>query len=335
MHQHTRWIPIVSLLLLAVLIAATTISTGVTYTTNTSMDVSGVVGSLLKKAGTDKIAEESFFTVDKMATQTKTSRTIIDLNAETITSVNDLTKTYTVIPFDQVGAMVAPGQGQPAQQEPEEEADYIVSVEFWIDNMGMVDDPAGAEHLRLHIVADPVPTSPDVEDPGQYALVLELFVKDVEGYEIIKTFRRAYADKLGQAMAGGQGNLFETLQQVLGDSPGLRESFDRSGEEIAKLDKMAVRQILHVVTVPPDMQYDPEKVFAEKKKEKKSKRLGRFAKKLAKQATGGGEEEAKDQKTVLTGTTNHEGFRTGPIDQSVFEVGSDYTEQAYYGGGSN
>lgn len=98
MHQHTRWIPIVSLLLLVVLIAATTISTGVTYTTNTSMDVSGVVGSLLKKAGTDKIAEESFFTADKMATKTKTSRTIIDLNAETITSVNDLTKTYTVIP---------------------------------------------------------------------------------------------------------------------------------------------------------------------------------------------------------------------------------------------
>ena len=71
----------------------------------------------------------------------------------------------------------------------------------------------------------------------------------------------------------------------------------------------------------------------EKKKEKKSKRLGRFAKRIAKQATGGGEEGEKDQKTVLTGTTNHEGFKTGPIDPAVFEIGSDYTEQAYYGSG--
>ncbi len=335
MHQHTRWIPLLSLLLLVVLIAATTVSTGVSYRTDTSMEVSGTVGKLLKTAGTDKISEESFFTADKMATKTKTSRTVIDLNAETITSINDITKTYTVIPFAQVGAMFAPGQGQAAQQEPDEEADYTVTVDFWIDNMGVVDDPSGAEHLRLHIVADPEPTSPDVEDPGQSALVLELFVKVVEGYEIIKAFRRGYAEKLGRAMSGGQGNLIETLQQIMGNSPGIRESLERSSEEIATLDKMAVRQIMHVVTIPHGMEYDPEKVFAKKEKKKKSKRLGRFAKKLANQATGGTDDEAKDQKTVLKSTTNHDDFQNGSIDSSVFEIGSDYTQQDYYGSGGN
>ena len=335
MPQPMRWIPIVSLALLGLLIAATSLAPGVSYTSSTSMEASGLVGNLLKKAGTDALSEASFFTETRMATKNKTSRSIIDLNAETITSVNDLTKTYTVIPFAQVGAMGAPG-GETAQAEPEEDPDYTVSVAFWIDDMGVVSDPSGATHLRLHIVADPEPQLPDLEDPGQYALVMELFVKDVEGYEIIKTFRRSYAEKLGRAMGSGQGNLFETIKQVLGDSPGIRESLDRSGEEIAKLDKMAVRQIMHVVTVPPGMDYDPEKVFAKKEKKKKKKRLGRFAKKIAQQATGGDtDNQEKDQKTVLTSTTNHEGFSTGPIEPAVFEIGADYQQTQYYGTGGN
>ena len=93
---------------------------------STSVEASGLVGNLLKKAGTDTLTEESFFTETTMATKNKTSRSIIDLNAETITAVNDVTKTYTVIPFDQVGAMVAPG-GETAPAEPEEDADYTVS----------------------------------------------------------------------------------------------------------------------------------------------------------------------------------------------------------------
>ncbi len=335
MRQPFRWIPLVSLTLLGLLVAATTLAPGVSYTSITSVEVSGLVGNLLKKAGTDALSEESFFTETTMATKNKTSRSLIDLNAETITSVNDVTKTYTVIPFAQVGAMVAPG-GEPAQAEPEEDTDYTVSVEFWIDDLGVVSDPSGATHLRLHIVADPEPNKPDLEDPGQYALVMELFVKDVEGYEIVQAFRRGYAEKLGRAMGGGQGNLFDTIKKVLGDSPGIRESLERSSEEIAKLDKMAVRQILHVVTVPPEMEYDPEKVFAKKEKKKKKKRLGRFAKKIANQATGSGtDNEAQDQKTVLTSTTNHEGFTTGPIDATVFEIGSDYEQTQYYGTGGN
>ena len=122
----------------------------------------------------------------------------------------------------------------------------------------------------------------------------------------------------------------------MGDSPGIRESLDRSSKEIDKLDKMAVRQILHVVNVPPGMDYDPELVFAKKKKKKK-KKLGRFAKKIARQATGadGGNDGPKEQKTFLTSTTNHENFKTGPIDPAVFEIGSDYTQQDYAGSGGN
>ena len=183
-------------------------------------------------------------------------------------------------------------------------------------------------------MADPEPNKPDLEEPGQYALVMELFVKDVAGYEIIQTFRQGYAEKLGRALGGGQGNLLETIKKILGDSPGIRESLDRSSEEIAKLDKMAVRQILHVVTVPPGMEYDPEKVFA-KKKEKKKKRLGRFAKKITQQASGSTDNEPQDQKTVLTSTTNHEDFSTGPIDTAVFEIGEDYEQTDYYGAGGN
>ncbi|MCH7735326.1 MAG: hypothetical protein IH961_08965 [Chloroflexi bacterium] len=120
MRLQSRWIPVLSLALLGTLIAATAM-TGVSYKSTTSFEISGLVGKLLDKAGVDKLSEESFFEGNKMATKNKTSRTIIDLDAETITSVNDLTKTYTVISFDQVAGMFAPGDGQAPEQEPNEE----------------------------------------------------------------------------------------------------------------------------------------------------------------------------------------------------------------------
>ncbi len=332
MRLQSRWIPVLSLVLLGTLIAATAM-TGVSYKSTTSFEISGFVGKLLDKAGVDKLSEESFFEGNKMATKNKTSRTIIDTDAETITSVNDLTKTYTVMSFDQVAGMFAPGDDQAPEQEPNEEADYTVTVTFWIDDMGATevhDEPVN--HFRLHVLADPEPTSEEVEDPGQFALAMELFMRDVEGYEVIKHFRQSYADKMGQALGGGQGNLFEAIKKVLGDSPGIRESLERSQNEIAKMDQMTVRLITHIVTVPPGKQYDPEMVFAEKKKKKKKGGLGRFAKKLIKQATGEGEDEKdKEQKTILTSTTDHEGFTTGPIDPMVFEIAADYTKQDYSG----
>ncbi len=340
MRLKSRLLPALSLALLGTLIAATAM-TGVSYQSTTSFEISGLLGDLLDKAGVDKFSEESFFDGNKMATKNKTSRTIIDLDAETITSVNDVTKTYTVMSFDQVAGMFTPGDGQAPEQEPDEEneeADYTVTVTFWIDEMGTAEvhgEPA--DHFRLHVLADPEPTSEDVEDPGQFALAMELFMRDVEGYEVIKNFRQGYADKMGRALGGGQGNLFDAIKKVLGDSPGIRESLERSQDEIAKMDKMTVRLIMHVVTVPPGKEYDPEMVFGEKKKKKKKKGgLGRFAKKIARQATGEGEDEKdKEQKTILTSTTDHEGFTTGPIDPMVFEIAADYTKQDYSGSEGN
>ena len=337
MRLQSRWIPVLSLALLGTLIAATTMK-GVSYKSTSSIEISGLVGELLDKAGVDTFSEETFFDGNKMATKNKTSRTIIDLDAETITSVNDKTKTYTVMSFDQLAGLFTPGDGQAPEQEPTEEPDYTVTVTFWIDEMGTAEvHNERVDHFRLHVLADPEPTSEDIEDPGQFALAMELFMRDVEGYEVIKNFQQGYADKIGRGLGGGQGNLFDAIKTVLGDSPGIRESLERSQDEINKMDKMTVRLITHIVTIPPGKEYDPEMVFGEKKKKKKKKGgLGRFAKKIARQATGEGEDEKdKEQKTILTSTTDHEGFTTGPIDPMVFEIGADYTEQDYSGSGGN
>ncbi len=142
---------------------------------------------------------------------------------------------------------------------------------------------------------------------------------------------------MGRGLGGGQGNLFDAVKQALGDSPGIQESLERSQDEINKMDKTTVRLITHIITVPPDKKYDPKMAFGEEKKKKKKKGgLGRFAKKIAKQATGEGEDEKdKEQKTILTSTTDHEGFTTGPIDPMVFEIAADYTKQDYSGSEGN
>ncbi len=327
MRSYLRWIPLATLFLLGLLVAATPLTEGVSFISTTSIDVSGLVGDLINKSGVGEQTEEQFYTATTMVTKTPTTRTIIDTEAETITSVNDEQKTYVVIPFDQIGSMFS-ADGQPTQEAPEEDPDYTVDVSFTVEDLGPVDDPPNTEHHRIHVIADPVPTSPEVDDPGQYVLALDLYVKDIEGYDTIKRFRQAYADKMGRAMGSSQGNLLESLNRIVGDSPGLKESLERSSEAVGNMDKMAVLEVMHVFTVPPGMEYDSEKAFAPKEKKRKKGRLGRFAKRVASQATGSGTDNtSQEQKKVLTSTTNKENFSNGPINAALFEIGSDYTQQ--------
>ena len=333
------------------------------YTTVNRVQLGGMLGKaagfMARLGGGDGFTETMYLKGDYMRTDDDESSTsmIVDLNADRYVYLDHKRKTYHVLTFDQLRqqldtalqeAQAGDMNTDAAPQEETAASNTDVKFAFDVNRTGQHERIRGhaSERVLMTFTAEATNTAEaDSEEQGidgTMVIAMELWMsKDVPGHDEVQDFHQRMAAHLGEAfMEGGSASrsLAEGLQEAFASDPRMQEGLSQAAEEAAQLEGHAVRSVTHVVLVPPGLDFQEALAFggtAEAAKQEKAddrkKKLGRFARTLAKQAAGLGGNEAEEpeeaeprQVTLLTITSELENVETTPLSDDLFAIPDGY-----------
>jgi len=284
----------------------------------------GMMASMMKVAGVfSKAAREPIEATvavkgNRMAHRSDRHSSIIDLDAETITQVDPQKKTYSVMTFEQMKAMLEQAQQKMKQNPNANQMSFKVSA----DKTGNRKTISGMDATELILKMEMQSTDQQSGQQGGMAITTDLWVAPAaDGYAEIRHFHRRMAEKLNWTPGG---NMFMANPQV---SEGMAEVY----KEMSKLDGMPVFE-----TVSMGMAGQPAGSGATASNQQQSQdqqqqqqptsisgalagHFGLGRKKTTSQDQSGAA-GGSSSGSLLDMTVEMSGFSSSPIDPSLFEV---------------
>lgn len=204
----------------------------------TSTITGGAVASMLKVVGvfSKKAREPIHSTIavkgDKMMHRTADNASIIDLGAQTITSVDFRKKTYSVMTFEQMKQMLEQ-MSQSAKQNNQGQGQVQFKVSA--NSTGATRQIAGFDAKEMLVKMEMDATDQQTGQTGGMLITSDMWIAPaVSGYDEVRSFYRRMAEKLNWTPGG---NMFMSNPQV---SEGMAEVY----KEMSKVDGMPVEQMI-------------------------------------------------------------------------------------------
>ena len=199
--------------------AASTLFADFTYREKTNVTGGALAGMLKVAAVFSKQAREPMETTvsvkgDRMVHRSATHLSIIDLNAETITSADLQKKSYTVMTFEQMKQMMQQMQQNMQHQQKDNSNPNGADISFKvsINSTGAAKQVAGMDAKETVIKMEMVGTDQQSGQSGSMVVTLDEWVApEVEGYREVREFNKRMAAKIDW---GGAGNMFASRPDV-------------------------------------------------------------------------------------------------------------------------
>jgi hypothetical protein len=246
-----------------------------------------------------------FIQGDKMKVESGETAMIFDFGAQTLTSINNHEKTYSVTPFSQLGG----GQG-PAN------VDVKVDVRETRQHRTISGYPCREVVLTVEM------SNPESERAGMKSrITMNLWISpDVPGYPELRAFYQRVGDRFPwAAMAGGRGN--DRMRQAMADLQ----------KKMANLNGVPVLSIMKI-----GMAGSPARMAQQQEEMAKAREQLEAMK-----ARGGPQAEAAERALAMMGGAGaspgtmmetrmeSSGFSTAPIPASVFAPPAGYRETGH------
>jgi hypothetical protein len=325
-------------LFLAALLAvsASALRADFTYTQTSQMTGGALVNMMRNLGPLAGKAREPNVTVhilkgNKMASVTRDSTTIIDIDAETITAIDNAKKTYSVTTFAQMKQAseqaLARAQGR---NKSGAELNYKVSAKA----TGQSKTVSGFNAKQVVTTMEA-----EVKDQSQQSgavmnIVLDNWLATVPGYEEVRVFQRRMGAKMGYLFGSG-------MSQIGAMQPQTMKGFAQVAEEMAKVDGVPVEQVIRMggsgdaAPAPdgtPARQQAPQ---AQSRSDQQTASAAAAAAALSRLGfgrnrnkgqespqqdppAGGGAASSSD--SLIEMTTQLTSFSSGPADTSKFEI---------------
>ncbi len=168
---------------------------------------------------------------NRLATITKDTTTVIDLDKETITMIDAGKKTYSVMTFQQMQQALANLQSRMSNNKAPA-AKYKVSANATGQTKTIQGQTAKEVVMTMTVEA----TDQKSGQTGGMDISVDSWMAPVPGYEQIQDFQRRMGQKMGYLFGSG-------MSQVAAMQPGAGEGFAQVAEEMAKVEGMPVEQI--------------------------------------------------------------------------------------------
>lgn len=192
------------------------------------------VASVFSKQAREPIQTTISVKGDRMVTRGPNHATIIDLNNQTITSVELQKKSYSVMTFDQMKQMLE--QTQQRLQNSKNSAD-APSMNFKVsaNNTGNSKQVNGYDAKELILKMEMEATDQQSGQTGGMVITTDMWIAPaIDGYGEVREFRKRMAEKLNWSPGG---NMFAAR-------PDVERGMAEVSKEIAKLDGMPVMQTI-------------------------------------------------------------------------------------------
>ncbi len=199
----------------------------------------GALMSLLKIAGVfSKQAREPLQTTisvkgDRMVSRGANHMSIIDLNAQTITTVDMQKKTWYVMTFDQMKQMLDQMQQNMKNAKNKNGEDVKMDFKVSAKSTGNSKQVNGYDAKEMVIRMEMQGTDPDSGQQGSMVITSDMWVAPtVTGYNEVRSFQKRMAEKLSWSPTG---NMFASRPDV---SEGMAQVY----KEASKLEGIPVQQ---------------------------------------------------------------------------------------------
>jgi hypothetical protein len=215
------------------------------------MKLAGTFSSQARKAG-DPVVSTIYLKGNRLAHVSADSMEIIDLDKQTVTHVDLLKKTYTVITFDQMKDQVAKMrqrlQQQPAAQPaaaPPTDSNVQMSFDVKVRETGATKQVSGLDAKEAIMTMTMNATDKTTQQSGAMAVTNDLWlVPEVPGYKQIADFYQRMGKEMGSMTAG----VGLDLSKMLAQNPGATQALSDMGKEMQKIKGVPVLQIMRMGT---------------------------------------------------------------------------------------
>jgi hypothetical protein len=216
------------------------------------MKMVGAFSSQARKAG-DPVVSTVYLKDNRMATVNPEGTEIIDLDKETITHIDNVKKTYTVVTFDQMKQQIENARQEMAKKEAEHPAspqpsnpdanDVKVSFDVKVRKTGAEKQVSGLSGKEAILTMTMNATDQKTQQTGAGAITNDMWmVPEIPGYEQVREFQKRFAQKMASMTAG----LGMDLTRMLAQNPGATQGLAEMGKEMQKLDGVAVMQVMRM-----------------------------------------------------------------------------------------
>jgi hypothetical protein len=225
--------------------------------TETTQVTGGSMLSLMKMAGAfSKQAQQAGQPIvstvaikgNRMAHINPDRTEIIDLDAETITTIDTAKRQYTVVTFEQMKQQIEAAaakmkeqqqNSQPATEQQPSTTD--VTFKIHVRNTGQLKDVSGLSASESILTMNMNATDTTSGQTGSMAITNDMWLaQEIPGYDEVKEFYRKFALKMGTVFSSAINPAM--LAQYQGASKGVAEMT----EEMAKLKGTPVQQVMRM-----------------------------------------------------------------------------------------
>ena len=242
---------------LGVLVAASaSLHADFTYTETTQITGGSMLG-VMKMAGAfsrqarqagDPVVSTVAIKGNRMAHINPTTTEIIDLDAETITTIDTLKRQYTVMTFEQMKQQIAAAAAKmKAQQQksepasPQQPPTTDVKFQVHVRNTGQTKEVSGLSTNESILTMNMDATDKSSGQTGSLAITNDMWLApEVPGYDEVKEFYRKFAVKMGTVFSSAINPAM--LAQYQGAGKGMAEM----AEEMSKLKGTPVLQVMRM-----------------------------------------------------------------------------------------
>jgi hypothetical protein len=220
------------------------------------MKTVGVFSSQARHMG-DPVVSSIYLKDNRLANVSSDSIEIIDLDKETITSVDVQKKTYTVMTFAQMKQAIENARAQmeqaaakqpapAAQPAPNPDAQNVkMSFDVKVRDTGAQKEISGLQSSESIMTLMMNATDAQTQQTGSMAVTNDMWmVPAIPGYEQVSDFYKRFGDKMADATVG-LGFDFSTM---LAQNPGAGEALNDMASEMQKLKGVPIMQVMRMGT---------------------------------------------------------------------------------------
>ena len=215
------------------------------------MKMAGTFSSQARKAG-EPIVSNVYLKGNRLARVSPDHAEIIDLDKETVTNIDTVKRTYTVLTFEQMRLQMQKAMQQSKQQQQQQQQqpdtaqqypDVKMSYDVKVRNTGAQKQVSGLNASEAILTMSMTATDQKKQQSGSMAVTNDMWmVPEVPGYEQVRDFQIRMAQKMGLLTAG----VGLDMSRLLAQNPGANEALADMGKEMQKLKGVPVMQVMRM-----------------------------------------------------------------------------------------
>ncbi|HEY2039188.1 MAG TPA: hypothetical protein VGG95_05960 [Edaphobacter sp.] len=210
------------------------------------MKMAGVFSKQARQAG-EPIVSTVMIQGNRMVRSNAMRTEIVDLDHETVTTIDHTRKQYTTMTFEQmrqqIDATIKKAKEQQGADQQQAPADTDLSFEVKVRNTGATKDVAGVSASESILSMAMNATDKKSGEKGSLAITNDMWLApEVAGYEEVREFQKRFAEKLGTVFG-------ESINPaLLASQPGAGKAMADMVKEMSKLKGIPVMQVMRMGT---------------------------------------------------------------------------------------